>query len=86
MISAIASVPVMVLICYDLDVVDHNPLQPITIEVSFAGNGHIHILNHIGYAKGQEKYVRLLRMTSPERAFIAFYLRYELPFYGVDVV
>lgn len=86
MVGAIASVPVRMLICDDLNVVRYNPLQAITIEVSYGGDRLINILNNVGYAQGQEKYVRLFRMGSPAGALLAFYFLDEMPFYGVYVV
>ena len=86
MVSTTASVPIRMLFCYELDVVNYNLLQPITIEVSVFGDRHINKSDNVGYAKGHEKYVCLFGMASPEGAFIPFYFIDELPFYGVDVV
>ncbi len=50
MVGAIASVPVRMLICEDLNVVRYNPLQAITIEVRYGGDRLINIVNNVGYA------------------------------------
>ena len=78
MVSTTASVPIRVLICYDLNVVNYNPLQSITIVVSLRGDRHINIFDNVEYAKGHGKYVCLFGMASPEGAFIPFYFIDEL--------
>ena len=92
MVSTTASVPIRVLICYDLNVVSYNPLQSITMVVSLRGDRHITYLTILNVLKGMKNTgassgwlalkgllsLSISSMDCPEGAFI--------PFYGVYVV